>query len=59
MLSEFGGELVVKVSDFGMSRLIGEGSFMSTLAGTPQYLAPEVLYHSSGGGDGTSNTWKA
>jgi len=27
----------------GLSRVVGEGSFMKTLCGTPQYLAPEVL----------------
>eukprot|EP01102_Stenamoeba_stenopodia_P019877 TRINITY_DN7598_c0_g1_i1.p1 TRINITY_DN7598_c0_g1~~TRINITY_DN7598_c0_g1_i1.p1 ORF type:complete len:522 (+),score=113.56 TRINITY_DN7598_c0_g1_i1:345-1910(+) len=34
---------IIKLSDFGLSRIIGEGSFMKTLCGTPQYLAPEVL----------------
>jgi len=37
------GEDSIKISDFGLSRVIGEGSFMRTLCGTPQYLAPEVL----------------
>eukprot|EP00656_Telonema_subtile_P003488 TRINITY_DN11596_c0_g1_i7.p1 TRINITY_DN11596_c0_g1~~TRINITY_DN11596_c0_g1_i7.p1 ORF type:complete len:470 (+),score=109.62 TRINITY_DN11596_c0_g1_i7:138-1547(+) len=34
---------VVKLTDFGLSRLVGPQSFMQTLCGTPQYLAPEVL----------------
>eukprot|EP00007_Cunea_sp_BSH-02190019_P006559 CAMPEP_0174244000 /NCGR_PEP_ID=MMETSP0417-20130205/33629_1 /TAXON_ID=242541 /ORGANISM="Mayorella sp, Strain BSH-02190019" /LENGTH=444 /DNA_ID=CAMNT_0015323615 /DNA_START=20 /DNA_END=1350 /DNA_ORIENTATION=+ len=33
----------IKISDFGLSRVVGEQSFMSTMCGTPQYLAPEVL----------------
>ncbi len=33
----------VKLSDFGLSRIIGEGSFAKTMCGTPQYLAPEIL----------------
>jgi len=33
----------IKLTDFGLSRIVGEGSFMQTLCGTPQYLAPEVL----------------
>eukprot|EP00463_Aulacantha_scolymantha_P001302 TRINITY_DN1935_c1_g1_i1.p1 TRINITY_DN1935_c1_g1~~TRINITY_DN1935_c1_g1_i1.p1 ORF type:complete len:282 (+),score=20.79 TRINITY_DN1935_c1_g1_i1:297-1142(+) len=33
----------IKISDFGLPRMIGEGSFMKTLCGTPQYLAPEIL----------------
>jgi len=37
----------IKISDFGLSRVIGEGSFMKTLCGTPQYLAPEVLCSTS------------
>ena len=33
----------IKLSDFGLSRIVGDGSTMKTLCGTPQYLAPEVL----------------
>ncbi len=31
---------IIKISDFGLSRIVGEGSFMKTFCGTPQYLAP-------------------
>lgn len=37
------GPFVVKLSDFGLSRLVNDGSQMSTMCGTPTYLAPEVL----------------
>lgn len=37
------GPFCIKLSDFGLSRLVGEGSFMTTMCGTPTYLAPEVL----------------
>ncbi|KAL1921255.1 uncharacterized protein VTP21DRAFT_10971 [Calcarisporiella thermophila] len=35
--------LHVKISDFGLAKLVGEHSFMATLCGTPNYVAPEVL----------------
>jgi len=40
---------VVKISDFGLSRTVGEGSCLKTLCGTPMYLAPEVLPGKGGG----------
>lgn len=33
----------IKIADFGLSRLVGEASFIKTVCGTPQYLAPDVL----------------
>ena len=34
---------LIKITDFGMSRLVEEKSLMLTLAGTPSYLAPEII----------------
>eukprot|EP01132_Coremiostelium_polycephalum_P005918 gene5918-7367_t len=42
----------IKLSDFGLSRTIGEGSFMKTMCGTPQYLAPEILTNGANGASG-------
>lgn len=36
-------ETLVKVSDFGLSKLVQNNSVMKTLCGTPLYVAPEVL----------------
>ncbi|KAL4713995.1 hypothetical protein ACJJTC_005626 [Scirpophaga incertulas] len=36
-------ETLVKITDFGLSKIVGEDSFMKTMCGTPLYLAPEVL----------------
>jgi len=33
----------IKISDFGLSRIVDEGVFMKTMCGTPQYVAPEIL----------------
>jgi len=33
----------IKLTDFGLSRIVGEGSFMQTICGTPMYVAPEVI----------------
>lgn len=41
---------MIKISDFGLSRVIDEGSFMKTMCGTPQYCAPEVLCANITGG---------
>ncbi|XP_063711519.1 myosin light chain kinase A-like [Symsagittifera roscoffensis] len=34
---------LIKVTDFGLSKLVGEQSLMKTLCGTPNYLAPEII----------------
>jgi serine/threonine protein kinase len=39
------GESTIKVTDFGLARLIGEAEIATTLCGTPMYVAPEVLLH--------------
>ncbi|CAH0398384.1 unnamed protein product [Chilo suppressalis] len=36
-------EALVKITDFGLSKFVGEDSFMKTMCGTPLYLAPEVV----------------
>ncbi|XP_068633147.1 ovarian-specific serine/threonine-protein kinase Lok-like [Battus philenor] len=36
-------ETLAKITDFGLSKFVGEDSFMKTMCGTPLYLAPEVL----------------
>ncbi|CAG9786697.1 unnamed protein product [Diatraea saccharalis] len=36
-------DTIVKITDFGLSKFVGEDSFMKTMCGTPLYLAPEVL----------------
>jgi len=33
----------VKIADFGLSKIVGENSIMTTACGTPIYVAPEVL----------------
>jgi serine/threonine-protein kinase Chk2 len=45
MLTKEGND--IRVSDFGLSRMVGPTSFMKTMCGTPQYLAPEVRRTSS------------
>jgi len=43
-------ETVIKITDFGLSKVVGEQSLMKTLCGTPSYLAPEVLLTAGTGG---------
>jgi len=43
---------IIKLSDFGLSRVVGETSFMKTICGTPQYVAPEILQSKTSSGYG-------
>jgi serine/threonine/tyrosine protein kinase RAD53 len=36
-----------KVADFGLAKLVGSGTFLKTMCGTPAYLAPEVMLRNS------------
>ncbi|XP_053136083.1 serine/threonine-protein kinase Chk2 isoform X2 [Hemicordylus capensis] len=42
LLSSHEEECLIKITDFGQSKILGETSLMKTLCGTPDYLAPEV-----------------
>ncbi|XP_066466168.1 serine/threonine-protein kinase Chk2-like [Tiliqua scincoides] len=41
---------LIKITDFGQSKILGETSLMKTLCGTPDYLAPEVQDGTAGYG---------
>jgi len=34
---------IIKIADFGLSKIVGENTLMQTACGTPIYVAPEVL----------------
>ncbi|GAM28300.1 hypothetical protein SAMD00019534_114760, partial [Acytostelium subglobosum LB1] len=36
-------DLTITLSDFGLSKILGDDTFMKTTCGTPSYVAPEVL----------------
>ncbi|GAA5914023.1 hypothetical protein JCM8208_005922 [Rhodotorula glutinis] len=38
-----GAKPVCKVTDFGLAKMVGEGTMLKTMCGTPTYLAPEVI----------------
>ncbi|KAI9197305.1 kinase-like domain-containing protein [Polychytrium aggregatum] len=48
LVSKDANDMRIKLSDFGLAKLIGEQNFMKTLCGTPNYVAPEVLTHAAG-----------
>ncbi|XP_023567394.1 serine/threonine-protein kinase Chk2 isoform X4 [Octodon degus] len=43
LLSSQEDDCLIKITDFGQSKILGETSLMRTLCGTPTYLAPEIL----------------
>uniref|UniRef100_A0ABM5F373 non-specific serine/threonine protein kinase n=1 Tax=Pogona vitticeps TaxID=103695 RepID=A0ABM5F373_9SAUR len=54
LLSSHEEKCLIKITDFGQSKILGETSFMKTLCGTPDYLAPEVQNFAGTGGYGRS-----
>lgn len=34
----------LRICDFGLSQVVGEGERFSTIAGSPSYIAPELIY---------------
>ncbi|XP_060048905.1 serine/threonine-protein kinase Chk2 isoform X2 [Erinaceus europaeus] len=50
LLSSQKEDCLIKITDFGQSKILGETSLMRTLCGTPTYLAPEVLASFGTGG---------
>lgn len=47
-------EGLIKITDFGLARLSENKSFMRTLCGTPQYVAPEIIMMASRQDDPTA-----
>jgi serine/threonine-protein kinase Chk2 len=48
LLASRDDDVTIKVSDFGLSKVVGEDQLMKTLCGTPQYLAPEIVARRDG-----------
>merc|ERR1711916_110123 len=44
------GRLVVKIADFGLSKIVDDNVILATACGTPGYVAPEVLEQESAEG---------
>jgi len=58
MVSGDPGDWRIKLSDFGLARVVGSLVPATTLCGTPQYLAPEVLESQQGYGYGVeADVW--
>ncbi|KAL5555680.1 hypothetical protein UlMin_037916 [Ulmus minor] len=43
LLSGSESDLVLKIADFGLSRILHQGDYAETVCGSPMYMAPEVL----------------
>eukprot|EP01114_Cavostelium_apophysatum_P015421 TRINITY_DN4193_c0_g1_i3.p1 TRINITY_DN4193_c0_g1~~TRINITY_DN4193_c0_g1_i3.p1 ORF type:complete len:442 (+),score=128.56 TRINITY_DN4193_c0_g1_i3:262-1587(+) len=41
------GSNKIKITDFGLARIVPEREMMTTLCGTPQYVAPEIIKQST------------
>ena len=35
---------IIKIADFGLSKIVSDDVFMKTVVGTPLFMAPEILY---------------
>jgi serine/threonine protein kinase len=35
--------MTLKLSDFGLGKILGDNKMTSTICGTPVYIAPEIL----------------
>ncbi|VEL21388.1 unnamed protein product, partial [Protopolystoma xenopodis] len=53
LLSGPDNRCLIKVTDFGLSKLVDSNTMLRTFCGTPTYLAPEIL-ESAGSGVYTS-----
>lgn len=34
---------MIKIADFGLAKMVQEGTMLKSMVGTPQYLAPEIV----------------
>ncbi|CAK5265849.1 unnamed protein product [Mycena citricolor] len=51
-------DLVAKVADFGLAKIVDEATMLRTMCGTPAYLAPEVVMQIKGSGyDNKVDSW--
>lgn len=51
------GGLNLKIGDFGLSAIIRNGEKRKTVCGTPNYIAPEVLFGKEGGHSFEADIW--
>ncbi len=54
-----GAHPLCKVTDFGLAKMVEEGTKLQTACGTPTYLAPEVILNpnKAGGYDDKVDAW--
>lgn len=50
-------QLNIKIGDFGLSAIIKEGEKRKTVCGTPNYIAPEVLFGKASGHSFEADIW--